>query len=296
MTTNIHWFPGHMAKAIKQIDEQSKLIDLVIEIVDSRIPFSSSNPLVDNLRGLKPKLIILNKKDLADPVAIKAWLEYYQSQQIAVLPLDSKHGNITKLIIEKIYFVLAGKIERDQNRGIKSPKLKVMVIGIPNVGKSTFINALIKRNSTRVGNKPGVTKGQQWLKLNHQIDLVDTPGILWPKINDPQIAMNLAFTRSIKEDILPKEEICLAAIKWMHKYYFSLLSKQYHLLPSDNFDVTDEQKLFELLLVMQQNRFHKVDEDNVNNIVTDFLNNLWNNKFGLMSFEFPPGRGTINHE
>ncbi len=296
MTTNIHWFPGHMAKAIKQIDEQNKLIDLVIEIVDSRIPFSSSNPLVDNLRGLKPKLIILNKKDLADPVAIKAWLEYYQSQQIAVLPLDSKYGNITKLIIEKIYFVLAGKIEHDQNRGIKSPKLKVMVIGIPNVGKSTFINTLIKRNSTQVGNKPGVTKGQQWLKLNHQIDLVDTPGILWPKINNPQVAMNLAFTRSIKEDILPKEEICLAAIKWMHKYYFSLLAKQYHLSLSDNFNVTDEQKLFELLLVMKQNRFHKVDEDNVNNIVTDFLNNLWNNKFGLMSFEFPPGRGTFNHE
>ncbi|WP_374696812.1 ribosome biogenesis GTPase YlqF [Spiroplasma endosymbiont of Polydrusus formosus] len=292
MTTNIHWFPGHMAKAIKQIDEQSKLIDLVIEIVDSRIPFSSSNPLVDNLRGSKPKLVILSKKDLAHPVAIKAWLNYYQQQQIAVLPLDIKHANITKLIIEKINFVCAPKMERDKKRGIKNPKIKVLVIGIPNVGKSTFINTLVKRNSVRIGNKPGVTKGQQWLKLNQQIDLVDTPGILWPKIENSQVALNLAFTHSIKEDILPKEEICLAAIKWMQQHYFSLLAKEYHLTTMDNFVIADESDLFQLLLIMQQNRFNKVDEDNVNNIVTDFLNKLWNNKFGLMSFEFPPASGT----
>ncbi|MBH8622365.1 ribosome biogenesis GTPase YlqF [Spiroplasma poulsonii] len=288
MSTNIHWFPGHMAKAIKQIDEQSKLIDLIIEIVDSRIPFSSANPLIDKLRGSKPKLIILNKKDLADPIVSKAWLNYYEQQQITVLPLDSKHTKINKIIVEKIYAVLSSKITRDKARGIKTPKLKVLVTGIPNVGKSTFINALVNRNSARVGNKPGVTKGQQWLKLNEQIDLIDTPGILWPKIEQHQVALNLAFTRAIKEDILPKEDVCLAAIKWMYQHYFSLLAKQYHLLPIDQFDVTNEVELFHLLLRMQQNRFHKVDEDNVINIVTDFLNKLWNNEFGLVSFEFPP--------
>ncbi|WP_425380332.1 ribosome biogenesis GTPase YlqF [Spiroplasma endosymbiont of Stenodema calcarata] len=288
MSTNIHWFPGHMAKAIKQIDEQSKLLDLVIEIVDSRIPVSSANPLIDKLRGSKPKLIILNKKDLADPVVIKRWLNYYKEQQIAVLPLDSKHGKITKIIIEEIYTILNPKIMRDKTRGIKNPKLKVLVTGIPNVGKSTFINTLVKRSSARVGNKPGVTKGQQWLKLNEQIDLIDTPGILWPKIDQHQIALNLAFTRSIKEDILPKEEVCLVALKWMYEHYFSLLAQQYHLSAIKDFDVTNEVGIFNLLLTLQQNRFHKVDEDNVTNIVTDFLNKLWNNEFGLVSFEFPP--------
>ena len=287
MTNNINWFPGHMAKAIRQIDEKIKLIDLVIEVVDCRIPFSSANPVVAKLSHNKPRLIILNKKDLADPKITEMWLNYYQEQQIPVIMVDSKHHKISKIIVSKILDILKYKLARDYKKGIKNPQLKVMILGIPNVGKSTVINSLINKASAKVGNKPGVTKGQQWLKLNDQIALLDTPGILWPNIDDPQVALHLVFTRSIKEEILPKEEICLAAIKWIYEHYFNVLVSNYQ-IPNDYKITTDTPSAwFDLLLLMQKNRFQIVNADNVDNIVQDFLNKLWNNEFGLLSFETP---------
>ncbi|AGM24826.1 ribosome biogenesis GTPase YlqF [Spiroplasma chrysopicola] len=287
MKANIHWFPGHMAKTIRQLDEQNKLIDLVIEIVDSRIPISSRNPLVDKIFANKPKLIILNKKDLADPKITGQWINYYKQQGQTAITLNSKDLQIKKEIIAKIYEVLAPKIEKALTRGIKNPKLKVLIIGIPNVGKSTFINALIKRQSAKVGNKPGVTKGQQWLKLNDQIDLVDTPGILWPKFDDPQVALNLAFTRSIKEDILPKEEVAFGALKFFYQHYFNPLAQIYQLTYNPDLNLEDEVTLFNLMLEMQTNKFKVKSEDNIERIVNDFLNQVWNNKLGLVSFERP---------
>lgn len=277
-----------MEKAIKQIIKQIKLIDLIIEIIDSRIPFSSSNPLINNLFGFKQKLIILNKKDLVDPIIIKEWLEYYKKRKISVLALNSKNNNNKKLIIKKIFNILNEKIINNYNKGIKISKIKIIVLGIPNVGKSTFINSLIKRKSTKVNKKPGMTKGQQWLKLNNKIDIIDTPGILWPKINNQNTALNLAFVYSIKESLLSKEDICLYAIKWMYKNYFYLLKKHYNIKKNNNFDITNNKDIFKLLLIMQQNRFNKINKNNINNIINDFLYNLWNNKFGLISFEFPP--------
>ncbi|AGM25858.1 ribosomal biogenesis GTPase [Spiroplasma syrphidicola EA-1] len=287
MRANIHWFPGHMAKTIRQLDEQNKLIDLVIEIVDSRIPNSSRNPLVDKIFANKPKLMILNKKDLADPKITAKWINYYQQHGQMAITLNSKDLQIKKEIIAKIYEVLAPKINKALTRGIKNPKLKVLIIGIPNVGKSTFINALIKRQSAKVGNKPGVTKGQQWLKLNEQIDLVDTPGILWPKFDDPQVALNLAFTRSIKEDILPKEEVAFGALKFFYQHYFAPLKEIYQLTYNPDVNLDDEVTVFNLMLEMQTNKFKVKSEDNIDRIVNDFLNHLWNNQLGLVSFESP---------
>ena len=204
---NVQWYPGHMTKAKRQMQEDIKLIDLIIELVDARVPLSSRNPDIDELGKNKSRLILLNKADLADERQNEAWKAYFQKKGFFVVKVDSRNGSGMKMIQNVIQEACKEKIERDRRRGIKNRPIRAMVVGIPNVGKSTFINTFAGRACAKTGNKPGVTKGKQWIRLNKGVELLDTPGILWPKFEDQQVGMRLACVGSIKDDILNMEEL-----------------------------------------------------------------------------------------
>ena len=206
---NIQWYPGHMTKAKRQMQEDLKLIDLIIELVDARVPLSSRNPDIDQLGQNKSRLILLNKADLADERQNEAWKEYFQSKGFYVVKVDSRSGSGMKMIQNVIQEACKEKIERDRRRGIKNRPIRAMVAGIPNVGKSTFINTFAGKACAKTGNKPGVTKGKQWIRLNKNVELLDTPGILWPKFEDQLVGIRLACVGSIKDDILNIEELAL---------------------------------------------------------------------------------------
>ena len=213
---NYQWYPGHMTKARRMMQENIKLIDLVIELVDARIPISSRNPDIDELGKGKSRIILLNKSDLADPVWNKKWVEYFSNQGMGVLEINSRTGMGIKSIQGLVQEVCKEKIERDRKRGIVNRPVRAMVVGIPNVGKSTFINSFAGKACAKTGNKPGVTKGKQWIRLNKGLELLDTPGILWPKFEDQQVGMRLAFIGSMNDEILiPDELACdlIGAIK-----------------------------------------------------------------------------------
>lgn len=210
---NIQWYPGHMTKAKRMMAENIKLIDLVMEIVDARIPISSRNPDIDDLAKGKSRIIILNKIDLADDILTKKWEKYYASKGFTVVCIDSRNPKGMKSIHNAIETACKEKIERDRKRGIMNRPVRTMVVGIPNVGKSTFINSLCKKACAKTGDKPGVTKGKQWIKLSKQVELLDTPGILWPKFENEEIGRKLAFIGSINDEILDKEEMAIELIK-----------------------------------------------------------------------------------
>ena len=199
---NYQWYPGHMTKAKRMMEENIKLIDLVIEIVDARIPLSSRNPDIDSLAVNKSRMILLNKCDLASDKVNDEWVRYFTDRGFIVLKINAKNGTGIRNVNPMILEACKEKIERDRRRGIKNRPVRCMVVGIPNVGKSTFINAIVGKACTKTGNKPGVTKGKQWIALSKQIELLDTPGILWPKFDDEKIGMNLAFIGSINDEIL----------------------------------------------------------------------------------------------
>ena len=213
---NVQWYPGHMTKAKRQMQEDIKLIDLIIELVDARVPLSSRNPDIDELGKNKSRLILLNKADLADERQNEAWKAYFQKKGFFVVKVDSRNGSGMKMIQNVIQEACKEKIERDRRRGIKNRPIRAMVVGIPNVGKSTFINTFAGRACAKTGNKPGVTKGKQWIRLNKGVELLDTPGILWPKFEDQQVGMRLACVGSIKDDILNMEELSLWLIDYHH--------------------------------------------------------------------------------
>ena len=196
------WYPGHMTKAKRQMMEDIKLIDLVIELVDARIPLSSRNPDIDELGKQKARLILLNKTDLADPKVTIRWKEYFQKKGYFVVTLDSRNRKGMKEVTQVVMDACAKKIERDRARGIKNRPVRAMVVGIPNVGKSTFINSYAGKACAKTGNKPGVTKGKQWIRLNKNVELLDTPGILWPKFEDQTVGLHLACIGSIKDELL----------------------------------------------------------------------------------------------
>ena len=210
---NVQWYPGHMTKAKRQMQEDLKLIDLIIELVDARVPLSSRNPDIDQLGQNKSRLILLNKADLADERQNEAWKEYFQKRGFHVVKVDSRNGSGMKTIQNVIQEACKEKIERDRRRGIKNRPIRAMVAGIPNVGKSTFINTFAGKACAKTGNRPGVTKGKQWIRLNKNVELLDTPGILWPKFEDQQVGIRLACVGSIKDDILNMEELALWLIE-----------------------------------------------------------------------------------
>ena len=224
---NFQWYPGHMTKAKRMMQENIKLIDLVIELVDARVPMSSRNPDIDELGKNKARLILLNKADLADERQNEAWKEYFQSKGFYVVKVDSRNGAGMKTIQNVIQEACKEKIERDRRRGIKNRPIRAMVAGIPNVGKSTFINTFAGKACAKTGNKPGVTKGKQWIRLNKNVELLDTPGILWPKFEDQLVGIRLACVGSIKDDILNIEELALWLLEKLKKDYPGFLEKRY---------------------------------------------------------------------
>ncbi len=204
---NIQWFPGHMAKTRRMIGENLKLVDLVVELLDARAPLSSQNPDIEELCGTKPRLLILNKSDLADPEVNEAWLSYFKAQGKTAFLFDSMHAKSTKQVVDTVRRLLSEQIRRQEERGMKNRPLKLMIVGIPNVGKSSFINRMAGRNAAISGDRPGVTRGKQWIKLSGGLELLDTPGVLWPKFEDEHVGLSLAFSGAIKDEIMDTETL-----------------------------------------------------------------------------------------
>lgn len=228
------WFPGHMTKAMRQMKEDIKLIDLIIELLDARIPLSSRNPEIDNLGQNKARLVLLNKADLADEKQNNKWIEYFKKKGIVALKINSKNKQGIKEINNAVNIACKEKIEKNLKRGIKNRPIRAMVVGIPNVGKSTFINAYAGKNCAKTGNKPGVTKGKQWIRLNKNLELLDTPGVLWPKFDDQKIGMHLAFIGSMNDNILDVSELAFQLIKLLENLYPNAIKDRYSIEGDDN--------------------------------------------------------------
>ena len=243
---NVQWYPGHMTKAKRQMQEDLKLIDLIIELVDARIPLSSRNPDIDELGKNKARLILLNKSDLADERYNEQWSAYFQKKGFYVVKVNAKSGAGLKSIQGVIQEACKAKIERDRRRGIKNRPIRAMVVGIPNVGKSTFINSYAGKACAKTGNKPGVTKGKQWIRLNKTLELLDTPGILWPKFEDQTVGLRLALIGSIKDEILNVDELAVELVKFLKAEYPGLLAQRY--------EVSEENDIIELISAVAVNR------------------------------------------
>ena len=225
--TNIQWFPGHMAKARREIAERVKIVDMVIELVDGRAPYSSKNPMFDEIIKNKPRLIVMTKKDLSDSVKVTRWMKYYQSLGYQTISVNLKNFNDYQKIISICQETLKEKMEKERQKGLKPRAVRAMVLGIPNVGKSTFINRLASRKATVTGNRPGVTKAQQIIRINNDFELFDTPGVLWPKFESEFIARNIALVGSIKSTILPLDELMIYAFKYIETNYPGSLDARY---------------------------------------------------------------------
>ena len=224
---NIQWYPGHMTKAKRAMKEDMKLIDLVIELVDVRVPLASRNPDLDELGKGKARVVLLNKADLADQRMNEAWTRYFQEQGFLVLKVNARSGSGLKQLNGVVQEACREKLERDRKRGILNRPVRAMVVGIPNVGKSTFINSFAGKACTKTGNKPGVTKGNQWIRLNRTLELLDTPGILWPKFEDQQAGLLLALIGSINDEILNREELAMELVRLLAEHYPQELKNRY---------------------------------------------------------------------
>lgn len=227
MENNYHWYPGHMTKAIRMMQENIKLIDLIIELIDARIPLSSRNPDIDRLGAGKSRIVLLNKSDLADPECNKQWASFFKEQGAYVLEINAKTGAGVKAINGLVQEACREKLERDRKRGIVNRPVRAMVVGIPNVGKSTFINSFAGKACAKTGNKPGVTKGKQWIRLNKSLELLDTPGILWPKFEDSQVGMRLAFIGSMNDEVMIIEELACDLLTAIKELYPEALKGRY---------------------------------------------------------------------
>lgn len=228
---NIQWYPGHMTKAKRAMKEDIKLIDLIIEVVDARVPYSSRNPDIDELGRNKARIVLLNKSDLSSDRWNDAWADWFKKQGCYVIKVNSKSGAGLKQINALVQEACKDKIERDRRRGILNRPVRAMVVGIPNVGKSTFINSFAGKACTKTGNKPGVTKGNQWIRLNKSLELLDTPGILWPRFENQEVGLRLAFIGSINDEILNKEELAVELLKFLMRNYQSILQEKYSIMP-----------------------------------------------------------------
>ncbi|WIV20759.1 MULTISPECIES: ribosome biogenesis GTPase YlqF [Paenibacillus] len=238
----IQWFPGHMTRARRQIQDKLKLIDVVIELIDARLPISSRNPMIDEILQGKPRMILLNKADLADPEVTEEWIKYFKEEGHTTLAIDANTGTGVKDIPATAKLLFKDKIDRQIAKGINPRPIRALIVGIPNVGKSTLINRMAGRNIAATGDKPGVTKAQQWIKVaNREIELLDTPGILWPKFEDQNVGYRLAVTGAIKEEILNIEDIAFFAIKYLVQFYWPAMKERYGLEePPKDIDNPDE--------------------------------------------------------
>ena len=278
------WFPGHMAKARRMMQENSKLVDLIIELADARIPVSSRNPDIDSLFGNKKRILLLCKADLADPARTARSKAFYEAQGLTVVALDARTRKANDTIKSAVDEACREKIERDRRRGIIGRPLRAMVVGIPNVGKSTFINSFAGKASAKTGNKPGVTRGKQWIRLNRQLELLDTPGILWPKFEDPQVGIHLALTGAIREELLQEEELAQTLLGKLREDYPALLREKYLK------DVPDEEipgDLQELLrkIAMERNLLRSGGEPDELRTARLLLDDFRGGKIGRISLE-----------
>ena len=277
---NINWFPGHMTKAVREMEQNIKLIDIVIEILDARIPFSSRNPIIDKLAKDKYRLLVFNKTDLADPALTKKWEEYYKEKGWVSVSMDSRKTkdarNITPIVME----ICKEKLERDRRKGLLKRPIKSMIVGIPNVGKSTFINSYAGRASAKTGNKPGVTKGVQWIRLGNNLDLLDTPGVLWPKFDDKITGINLALIGSINDNILSKYDLALHLIDFLENNYCGIISKRYNI---------EETEKDEILKAIADSRkcLLKGGEPDIEKAAAILIDDLRSGNLGRVTLEIP---------
>lgn len=289
---SINWYPGHMAKTRKQIIEDLKLIDVVIELIDARIPISSRNPDINEIVKGKNRIIVLNKSDLADESQTSKWVDFYKKQNIIAVVTDSNSGKGVQNVIKKVEEIMVKKQEQMSKKGRVGRVVRVMILGIPNVGKSSFINRIAGKSSLIVGNKPGVTKIKQWIRVNNQIDLLDTPGVLWPKFESEQVALNLAYTGTIKDDIIDKVEVAFQFIKYLLENYRQNLQKRYN-LDSDLIDnILNEQRpenenIYEIMQLVGKKcgaivSGGKVDDEKTANII---LEDYRSGKLGKITIE-----------
>ncbi len=278
---HFQWYPGHMTKAKRMMQEDIKLIDLVIELVDARIPISSRNPDIDELGKNKARLILLNKSDLAEEKQNDAWVEYFQNKGFSVVKVNSRKGGGMKSIQGVIQEACKEKMERDRKRGILNRPVRAMVVGIPNVGKSTFINSFAGKACAKTGNKPGVTKGKQWIRLNKNVELLDTPGILWPKFEDQIVGLRLAFIGSIKDDLINVEELATELIKFLKQRYAGVLAEKYSIE-----EVEDSYKCLESIAVSRHCLLKGNELDTVK-AATLLIDDFRNGRLGRLTLEFP---------
>ncbi len=279
---NVQWYPGHMTKAKRAMQEDMKLIDLVIELVDARIPLSSRNPDIDELGKNKARLILLNKSDLASESYNLAWENYFQEKGYHVVKINAKSNASVKIIQGVIQKACKEKIERDRKRGILNRPVRAMVVGIPNVGKSTFINTFAGKACTKTGNKPGVTKGKQWIRLNKNVELLDTPGILWPKFEDPAVGLRLALIGSIRDEILNRTEMAFELISILTTHYTGILEKRYE-------GIEETKKAEEILYQIAKSRacLSKGGEYDLDKTAMLLMEEFRNGKIGRITLEFP---------
>lgn len=276
---NINWYPGHMAKTKRQIIEDLKLIDIVAEILDARIPISSRNPDIEQYIKDKDRLILLNKSDLADGEESNKWVSYFNKNGISAICINSNSGDGIKQAIKKMEDIYLKKQEMYKTKGRIGKSIRVMVLGIPNVGKSSFINRISKKSSALVGNKPGVTKQKQWIRVNENIELLDTPGVLWPKFENEQVALNLAYTGSIKDDLLEITEIGFQFLKFMLKEQLQNIVQRYKLdlnIVNNilNKEVDENDKILEIMHLIGEKRGAMltggdIDEEKISRILLD---------------------------
>jgi len=288
-STSINWFPGHMAKTRRQIEEDLKIIDVVIELLDARIPMSSRNPDIKRLTQNKKRIILLNKCDLADENTNTKWVNKLSKEAPTILT-DSNSGKGIEKVSKTIESVMAEEIARQAARGRINKTIRVMILGIPNVGKSSFINRIAKKNSTEVGNRPGVTKSKQWIRIGKNQELLDTPGVLWPKFQNNEIALNLAFTGTIKDDILERTEIAYELLKLLYSKYKANLQERYKISNEELAEIENKMNpIYELMQIIARKRGAIVsggntDDEKVSRIILDDFRNC---KIGKISLEEP---------
>lgn len=278
---HFQWYPGHMTKAKRAMQEDIKLIDVVIELVDARIPVSSKNPDIEQLAQNKSRILLLNKSDMADPAVTEKWIRSYEEKGYLTLAVNSKKKNELKKVNQLIQKACQEKIERDRRRGILNRPVRAMIAGIPNVGKSTFINSFAGKACTKTGNKPGVTKGKQWIRLNKQVELLDTPGILWPKFEDQTVGQHLAFIGSIKDELIQSVDLALDLIEFLIPEYPGVLAEHYQ--------VQEGADSVEVLKELAENRgcIQKGNELNYDKAAFLLLDDFRNGRLGNFTIERP---------
>lgn len=286
---NIQWYPGHMTKAKRAMQEDIKLIDLIIEVVDARIPYSSRNPDIDELGKNKARLILLNKSDLASETWNDIWAKWFQAQGFHVVKVNSKSGAGLKQINGVVQEACKEKIERDRKRGILNRPVRAMVVGIPNVGKSTFINSFAGKACAKTGNKPGVTKGNQWIRLNKSLELLDTPGILWPRFENQEVGKRLAFIGSINDEILNKEELAMELLKFMMKQYPETLEERYGIKVSSEVSAKPAEALALEQIARSRACLLKGNEYDYKKAANLFIDDYRSGRLGRITLEFPAG-------